>query len=599
MERLIYMTNTTTGITIDRRSLVAGSSALAAVAGVHAATAQSATPAGSPAASPVASPMTGEAFKSVTRAEYLAALLDAYPLEAPATMGGTLIDTVTTDIATVNPTIVGDSQSGYITSLIFESLVQYSAVDGSVIPGALTDYWEVAEDQITYTFHLQQNAAWQDGTPVTADDCTYTLDAILADDSLSPRKGTVELALASYRAVDDKTLELVGIAPSAIFLEETVMLFEIMAKHIWEDVPIADIGTDPGSLGQDASRVVGSGPFKFVEWQTGSLVRLAKNPDYWDQENVPYIDEFIFRVVADSNSAVLSLQKGETDLSTIGFSQADPLRESNPELQIIDVDSASFNYYCALMDPEKTTLFTDVKVRQALSYAIDRQLLAEEVYDGFAEPAIGTQPVLSPAYAPDRVNTRYEFDPGKAMQLLDEAGWTDSDGDGIREKDGTKFSFELQYPEGSATSETQIPYQQQMWRDIGVEMIPAAVPFQTMLDNGNSGSFDMIFLGFGWGFDGFQGTMFRTNAAPPAGFNFQRYSNEEYDQLDEQARGELDFDKRMDLLIEATNIVNDDAAAYIICFRKDIHGASPRVHNFLPTSYSGTWWIMKAWLDEV
>lgn len=585
---------------LDRRGLVKGVAIGATAAAVGAkATAQDASPMASPAGSPVASPVSGEAVTSITRAEYLAALREAYPLEEAASTGGQIIETNTTDISTLNPTIVSDTYSGLIMGFIFEPLVQYSALDGTIVPGALTDYWEVAADQVTYTFHLNPDAMWHDGTPVTAADCEYTFDAVVAEDSRSPRKGTVDLALASYRAVDDHTFELVSLTPSAVFLDNTANLFEIMPKHIWETVPIADISTDPGALGQDPARVIGSGPFKFVEWVLGQHVRLEANKDYWDQENVPVIDEYVYRVVGDANTAVASLRTGESDLVGVPFGDANPLRESNPELQIIDVDSAAFNFYLTLQDPEQNTMFTDVKVRQALHYALDRELLAQEVYDGFAQAAIGTQPILSPAYDPDRITTKYEYDPEKAISLLEEAGWTDTDGDGIVDKDGVKLSFEAQYAEGTATYETQIPYMQQMWRDIGVEMIPAATPFPTVLDNGNTASFEMMVLGFSWGYDGLQGDMFRTNAAPPSGFNFMRYSNEEYDRLDAEAMAEIDFDRRMDLVVEATNIVNEDAAVGVVCFRKNIYGASPRVHNFHPTPYSGYWWMSHAWVEEV
>jgi peptide/nickel transport system substrate-binding protein len=573
-----------------RRATALGLSGAAAGILARNAVAQDSSPAASPSG-------TSEVITSMTREQYNAALREAFQFEEAASTGGQLIQTMTTDIATVNPILVSDTYSNWIASFVYEGLVGGSPFDGTPTPG-LADYWEIAADGVTYTFYLNQNATWHDGNPVTAADVEFSFDAVLAEDSLSVRKSTVELFLKEYKAIDDYTFQLVALEPSAVFIENTAAQFNIVPKHIWEGVPFGEWNTDAGSTGQDPARVIGSGPFKFVEWVLGDHVTLTKHAEYWDQQNVPNIDEYVYRVVADPASAVASLQTGESDVAEVPFSQATPLRESNPELQVVDFDTLSFNFYITNQDEAKSNLFTDAKVRQALHYALDRDLMADIVYQGFAIRADGTQPVLSIAYAPDRINTIYTYDPEKANALLDEAGWVDSDGDGIREKDGVKFSFECTYAEGAATYEQQIPYMQQVWREVGVEMIPAAIPFPTLLDNNDAGNYQMSVLGFSWSVDGGQGDMFRSSAVPPAGFNMMRYSNEEYDKLDLASQSELDQEKRIDILIEASNIVNDEMAAGINVFRKSIYGGSPRVHNFFPNGYSNVWWINYAWVDK-
>jgi len=572
-----------------RRATALGLSGAAAGMIARTAVAQDATPA--------AGGGTGEVIKSITREEANASIREAYQFEDAASTGGQLIHTMTTDIKTVNPILVSDTYSNWITNFVFEGLVGSSPVDGTIVPTGLADGWEVAEDGVTYTFFLNPNAKWHDGEPVTADDIIFSFDAVLAEDSLSVRKSTVELFLKEYKKIDDHTVQLIGIEPSAVFLDNTAGQFQIVPKHIWEGVPFGEWNSDAGSTGQDPARVIGSGPFKFVEWVLGDHVTLAKNAEYWDEANVPNIDEYIYRVVADASSAVASLQTGESDVAEVPFSQANPLRQSNPELQVNDFDTLAFNFYITNQDASRTELFTDVKVRQALHYALDRDLIAETVYQGFAIRADGTQPVLSVAYAPDRIETIYTYDPEKAKSLLDEAGWVEG-ADGVRAKDGVRLSFECTYAEGSATYEQQIPYMQQAWREVGVEMIPAAIPFPTLLDNNDAGNFEMSVLGFTWSVDGLQGDMFRCAAVPPSGFNMMRYCNEEYDKLDAASQVELDDEKRIDILVEASNIVNDEMAAGIIVFRKSIYGASPRVHNFFPNGYSNVWWVQYAWIDE-
>ncbi|HWV23949.1 MAG TPA: ABC transporter substrate-binding protein, partial [Thermomicrobiales bacterium] len=353
---------------------------------------------------------------------------------------------------------------------------------------------------------------------------------------------------------------------------------------------------DPGSTGTDPSRVVGTGPFKFVEWQLGDHVTLERNPDYWSESDVPVIDQYIYKVVGEATTAISELQTGQTDVVEVPFQQANSLRESNPDLQIVDFDTYSFNFYATNQDEAKGEIFTDVKIRQALQYALDRDLIADIVYDGFAVRADGTQPVLSIAYAPDRINTIYNFDPDKAKSLLDDAGWAPGK-DGIREKDGKRLSFECTYAEGAATYESQIPYMQQAWREVGVEMLPSAIPFTTLLDNTDTGAFQMTVLGFSWDSTAGQESMFGCEFLPPNGFNMMRYCNEDYDALIEPSKTELEEAKRVDILVEMSNIANDDMAAGITVFRKSIYGGAARLHNFFPNGTSEVWWLTRAWVD--
>jgi peptide/nickel transport system substrate-binding protein len=583
-----------------RRATALGVSAAAANMLAQSAVAQDSTPAqGSPVASPAASPVgTGEIIRSITREEAEAEIEAAFAFKEPQNQGGQLIHTMTTDISTLNTVLASDLYSVWISGFIYDSLVGTSPVNGRDVPTGLADSWEIAGDGVTYTVKLHEGIKWHDGEPFTADDVIFTFDMALDEKSLSPRKGTVEGVLASYEKVDDLTVKFIALAPSAIFPSEALGQFGIMPKHIWEGVPAADWPSDGGSTGQDASRVVGTGPFRLVEWVLGDHVTLEKNAEYWNPKFTPVIDSYIYKVVGEPTTAIAELQTGESDVIEVPFAQANALRESNPELQIIDYDTLDFNYYVTNQDEAKGLMFTDVKVRQALLYALDREVIADTVFDGFAIRADGTQPVLSIAYAPERINTIYTYDPEKAAALLDEAGWT-MGGDNVREKDGQRLSFEMTFSEGYAPYEVQVPYMQQAWREVGVEMIPTVLPFPTLLEDDQSGNYQMSLLGFGWDPDGGQDVMFACDMVPPNGFNLQRYCSEEYDALVQPSKTELDVEKRIDILIEMSNIANDDAAVGITVFLKDIFGASPRVHNFFPNGYSEVWWLTRAWLEEV
>src|SRR5690606_18772725 len=143
-------------------------------------------------------------------------------------------------------------------------------------------------------------------------------------------KATIESTLASYEKVDDYTVKFVAKAPSAVFLQEGLGQFGIMPKHIWEDVAPGEWPTDSGSTGTDPSRVIGTGPFKFVEWELGDHVTIEKTPDYWNAKYIPVIDRYIYKVVGEATTAISELQTGQTDVAEVPFTQANALRESNP-----------------------------------------------------------------------------------------------------------------------------------------------------------------------------------------------------------------------------------------------------------------------------
>ena len=580
-----------------RLALQAGSAAaVATFAGTGLASAQ-ATPDASPSASPAASPASNVAFTTVspTREEAIARIKAAYPFEEPERTGGDLIQVHTGDIKTLNPVLRSDIASGWITGLIFESLASISVVEGELIP-SLADSWEVNDDGTIARFHISPNATWHDGKPVTAEDVVFSIDAVLAKDGLSPNRTDIMRAVASYSAIDATTVEVVAPGPSALFLQQVSGL-AIVPKHIWGDVPFADWGTAPGTTASDPTKVVGSGPFTFVEWVQEDHVTVAKNPNYWLPELAPQIDNYIYRVVADATSSIQTLQTGESDIMVLSPAQAPAFIKDNPDIPVFEHPRAHMTYYVTNLHEDKTPFFGDVKVRQAMMWALDRDLIVEQIWAGYAVRADGPQPPLSPAYAPEEITSIYTYDPDKAKALLDEAGWAVGK-DGVREKDGVRFSLEFMYDDPSAANQQLIPYLQQTWGEVGIEIIPKAMPVPALIDAYMAGTFTAGMLGFEFNIDGNQGGMYRSDATPPAGFNFMGYANPEYDALDDQQLAEVDAEKRRALLIEQSNILAADLPNGPLLFGKGVSTALPRVRNFFSAQYSSLWSIPWIWLAE-
>ena len=167
---------------------------------------------------------------------------------------------------------------------------------------------------------------------------------------------------------------------------------------------------------------IGTGPFKFQEWRQGESVTLVRNDDYYGK--VPYIDTYTLRIWPDQTAVVNALLNGEIDAA--GLEPADIAAvEGTPGITVVHYPTRSFTYYEFNLDPEVTTKWQDKRVRQALLYALDRESIVNDILLGYAEVAQGTQPVISYAYAPDEITTKYTYDPEKAKALLAEAGWTD------------------------------------------------------------------------------------------------------------------------------------------------------------------------------
>ncbi len=538
-----------------------------------------------------ATPATREPIASLTREEYRAQVQEAMDFSDAATPGGAFIRAIVSDPQTIHPLLADDEDSINLVEQIYDPLVGTDLLTGGPAPSGLADSWDVAADGRTYTFHLNPNALWHDGTPVTADDVQFSFDALANPDVGSSYQQTFLDATESWRIVDDHTFEVVAKEPLFTFLYDLVTW--IIPRHIWEDVPVSDWRTDGGATGQDAARVVGSGPFRFREWLPGESVTLDRNPEYFDQ--VPFLDSYTVVIRPDQTAIVNALLNAEIDAAVLEPADVATIA-STDGLAVATFPTADFNFYLTNLDPEKSTLFQDVRVRQALLYALDREAMASSILLGSARVAHGTQPEISYAYAPDRLTTQYTYDPEKARELLAEAGWADSDGDGILDLEGTPLSFEVLYPGGSPTYDQELAYMQDAWREVGVDAQPTALDFPALVGTiTGDHTFDMAFLGFGWDATFIQDLMFGC-AQYEGGFNVVRYCNPDLDEINASAKRTLPEEPRRELVITATDMINEDLPVGVLHFIDANIGYSTRLQNFRPTAWGLD--LAPIWISE-
>ena len=534
---------------------------------------------------------TGEVVKSQTREEFEAQIIEELGI-VEGTSGGSFIDSAVADIQTLMPLLAEEADSLGVAGLLYDTLVGSDPTSGQPAPNGLADSWEVAADGVTYTFYLNKDATWHDGTPVTADDVIFSLDALANENTGSVYTGSFLAAAKEWSKVDDHTVQIVANEPLFTFLYDIVLW--VIPKHIWESVPVEEWGTDPGATGEDPTRVIGSGPFTFGEWKQGESVTLNRNDNYFGK--VPYLDSYVRIVWPDQTAVVNALINGEVDVAGLEPAEVEEVKTVEG-INIEIYPTRGFTYLEYNLDPEVTTMFEDERVRQALFYALDRESIVNDILLGYAEVAVGTQPVISYAYAPEEMTTTYTYDPEKAKALLEEAGWTDSDGDGIVDKDGVPMSFEYLYPAGSPTSDQMAAYIQDAWKAIGVDMTPKSLEFPALIEATTTNpTYAIAAYGFGWDATFIQDAMFGC-AQYQVGFNDMKYCNPALDEINAEAKRTFDEAKRRELLIEATNIVNDEVPVMVLHFGKAIAAYSDRLQNFKPSAWGGIPFTY-TWIEE-
>jgi peptide/nickel transport system substrate-binding protein len=476
------------------------------------------------------------------------------------------------DAITFNPMFMIETPEYETAGAVYDMLLGFDAADMSTIPALATE-WEQSGDGLTWTFTIRDDAVWHDGEPVTAHDIAFTYNWILDEgvgSFLDYLPYTDEIT-----APDDTTLVWRTTQPTGAPLYPPFIY--IMPEHIWNQYEDkADARTWKGF-----PDTVGSGPFELVEWRRGDFWRLEANPDYWD--GAPKIDELVYRVFQNEETMVQALQQGEIDYA---FDVPPALFESlqgNPDITTNEGGSGYFIQmstnqcteavvYCADTGFNGHPALLDPQVRLAMEYAIDRQTLVDRVKLGYAEPAATV--IINPRWHLDPPN-QVPFDLAEANRILDEAGYADTDGDGVREMpDGSRplefrFIVRTENPDTIRAGE----FISEWFADIGIATLTEPLSDARLTDVWYSNDWDLYI--WGWGVEPDPNFQLSTYTEAQCGtWSDTCWANAEYDRIFAEQQRATSVEERTDLVEQLQQMLYDARPEIVLWYDNTLEAYS-------------------------
>lgn len=457
--------------------------------------------------------------------------------DATPKVGGTIVVLGQDSIESLSPEDTGETVQWVPISNIFEGL--YMVNEMYELEPVLADSYEPSEDGLTYTFKLKTDVTFHNGDPFTSADVLYTYNWIMDEANASTRLANFEL-VEKVEAPDDTTV--------VVTLKEADVTFmvNVATTFIYPEAYHSEVGENDFK-----AKPVGTGPFEFGELNPQQRVVLNAYEDYY--RGRANVDAFQVDVVPEAAGRMSALETGKADNSIWGLNAEDTtaLKESG-NFTVFETRQVATNHFP--LNNEHPFL-KEKEVRQALLWALDRQAFADEIFLGQAMVATSNlSPAIEAYYNPDV--PQYSYDPDKARELLEGAGWTEGS-DGIREKDGVRAAFTLMVFQGDTQRRPEAEVAQQWWQEIGVECTLQEGVTSEILAGLREGEYDAGL--FNWVYGGTGGDPdARGTLATGAANNFFQYSNEEVDQLLEDGIRELDQEKRVEIYKRIQEIIAEE-----------------------------------------
>lgn len=455
-----------------------------------------------------------------------------------------------------NPVLQSNSFDVYEMEVMFEGLLMKN-LEFQLEP-CLAEAFSISEDNKTVTYKLRDGVKWHDGQPLTVEDVQFTFEFIGHPDYPGPYGSTVQpiKGSAAYKKgetqhiegiqiIDPRTISITTDEVKASSLEIISTVVKIIPKHIWEKVDIKK-SLEATELLRNP---VGTGPFKLGKFVPDQYVEMVANDDYWNGR--PIIDKYIIQV-SNPDTAQSQIINGEVDMLAVKQMNPDDLEyyKSNG----IEMNMISFDAAMGLGVNNAMEIFNDKRVRQAFAYAIDREAIVRDILYGYGSVANIPYKVWD---IPEGLN-EYKYNPDKAIELLEEAGWEYKENEKTMYKNGKPIVFTLKYYSGNKQVETMAPFIQQNFKNIGVQVDLQIAEYSTMLAEIKKGEFELYVMAQKNGVAGDMEALIHTDRVPPKGTNYTHFSNKKIDELATKGLQYLKTEERQPIYHELSLLLNEE-----------------------------------------
>lgn len=500
----------------------------------------------------------------------------------PESVRITLKSAIPSDPGTLNPVLAKSTAELQVSRIIFDGLTKLDHKSFEPKPG-LARNWTLSSDNLKWTFELRDDVRWHDGEPFTAEDVKFSFD-LMMDPQVNCYNRSVFRNVKDAVVVDQHKIEFILDVPFVSLPVMVANCFGIVPKHLLE-------GKDVNTYSEfNKKNPIGTGPFKLAEYKSGEYFHLVKNEDYYFAK--VKADEVYLKIVPDINTQIAQLNSGELDLIPFDVANLPAVAESSDINLVKGIYPRWHAFHLNCNHP----LFQDVRVRQAISYAIDREAIIENVLMGFGSVATGPIiPAIEWAYNTNV--TQYPLDLEKAKDLLAEAGWEDHDGDGILDKTGEPFRFEISVVGGSSVDEKASTIIHQNLKAIGMDPSMKQYELSAWVEevrDTREGP-NMFHSYFSW----------MTPEAEPDGIykyfystplNHTGYKNEEVDQLLDTGRSNGDREVRHQAYMRVQEILAEECARIFLAYPHEVWAVRQGVQGVYPGQpyvHSYDWTIEK------
>jgi peptide/nickel transport system substrate-binding protein len=496
--------------------------------------------------------------------------------------GGEIVLGSIGDATSLIPMITSDSASSEIQNLVYNGLLKY---DKNIkLTGDLAESWEVSPDGLTITFHLRKGVRWQDGKPYTSADALFSYQFMVDPKTPTPYSGDF-LKVAKAEAPDPHTFIITykeAFAPGLASWGLAQLPAHLLKG---KDVRKSPLNRKP----------VGTGPYILDKWEPGSRISLRANPDYF--EGRPKLDRVTYRIIPDMATIFLELRSGGIDmtgLNALQYSRQTGTKFFQRNFKKYRYLASSYAYLGWNMRDDR---FKDVRIRKALSYAINREEIIKGVLLGLGRPATG--PLKPGTYWYNPKVKRYPYDPKKAKDLLAECGWKDTDGDGLLDKDGKPFAFTIITNQGNQYRANTGVIVQRRLAQIGIKVDLRVIEWAAFLkDFINKGRFECCILAWTIPPDPDLYDVWHSSNAKPGGLNFTNYKNPELDKLLVEQRKTFDQAKRKTIIDRIQEIMAEDVPYTFLYVADALPIVNARIKGIEPAPAGITynfihWWVPK------